>query len=278
MHTPTELKQWCAQYGLTPSKAFGQNYLLSQAAIDHMIDAAGISSADTIIEIGPGFGVLTETLAERAHHVFALEIEQTLRPYWEDKLPSLPALEIIWGNALNTIHDVISSLEGKPFKVVANLPYQITSHVIRTILELPTPPSDMVVMVQKEVAQRICAQPGDMSVLAVAVQYYGEPKYVATVKKGSFWPAPKVDSAIVHVGQITAQSEAKEFFELVRAGFSNKRKQAAKNISAQLFIERATVEEALEALNIRRDVRAEMLSVEDWIALQNKLRTSLGKA
>lgn len=250
-----------------------------------MITAAGVSQDDTVIEIGPGFGILTLALAERARRVIAFEIERKLEDYWEeikdkryeirDKEINGDKIEIVWGNALKELkvhkvpreRDPVFAAGHKVYKVIANLPYQITSNVLRTLLELENKPESITIMVQKEVAERICAKPGEMSLLSVSVQYYGEPKIVCTVGKGNFWPEPKVDSAILHI-KTKKQKNKKAFddlfFRVVKAGFANKRKQAWKNISTQLKVESYKVKSVISEVAGNEKARAEELSVEEW--------------
>ncbi len=268
--TPTEIKKLCERYGLNPSKKYGQNYLISDNPIRKMVEAADIRPGDRVYEIGPGFGVLTFELLKSGARVCAFEIEQKLRPYWEEQQVKYPNLEIVWGNALRLWGSYVANEKGS-YKVVANLPYQITSEVLETILESDTPPETVVCMVQKEVAERIIAKPGDMSILAVSIQYFGTPRIVARVGKGSFFPSPKVDSAAVGIGNITSRKDSKIFFKLVKAGFHHKRKMLANNLRDALHLEKEVIEHHLESLNLPSGVRAEALSVDDWIKLSKLL-------
>lgn len=268
---PPFLKELCARYGLSPSKQFGQNYLISQKPIDMMIQAAHLSPTDTVVEIGPGFGVLTLSVAPLVQRIASFEIEQILRPYWEQVQAEHPNISIVWGNALTHLPEYVSSSIGlQPYKVLANLPYQITSRAIRTILEQEHPPTVAVLMVQKEVAERIVAKPGDMSLLSVSVQYYGVPSLVCHVSRGSFWPSPKVDSAVICIDCALHPARAKNptydafFFSLVRSAFANKRKQAWKNIADGCGIDGAEIKACLLRVCGNDKVRAEELSVEQW--------------
>ena len=200
----SEIKLLCDKYGFKPSKQYGQNYLINDGIVKKIIEAAELKSTDTVVEIGPGFGILTFALAERVKKVIAFEIERKLEPYWEKviedwKIKRLKdhEIEIVWGNALAKL--TTYNLQLTTYKVVANIPYQITSYVLRALLELENKPEMIVIMVQKEVAERICARKGEMSLLSIAVQYYGEPKIIAKVPAGSFWPRPKVESAILKI-------------------------------------------------------------------------------
>lgn len=274
---PTYLKELCALYDLTPSKKYGQNYLISEAPITKMIEAADVKKGDHVIEIGPGFGILTFALADAGANVVAFEIEKKLERYWDDY--AFEGFHMVWGNALKELG--YWSKELGSYKVVANLPYQITSHVLRTILELEHKPESITVMVQKEVAERIVAKPGDMSMLAVSVQYYGVAKMVAKVSAGNFWPAPKVDSAVIHIrikdpshlaGRQGSRSEELDnrFFDVVRAGFSNKRKQVWSNLAKGLKLDGDTVKAILKDITGDEKIRAQELSVEQWEKIVEK--------
>ncbi|MBU0596905.1 ribosomal RNA small subunit methyltransferase A, partial [Patescibacteria group bacterium] len=221
---PTKLKQLCEKYQLRPSKQYGQNFLISESVIEKIIKAGDLKKNDTVVEIGPGFGVLTFAMAPLVKRVIAFEIERRLDEYWQKNKSE--NVEIIWGDALKRL--TAYGLRLKPgYKVVANLPYQITSQVLRVLLEQENKPESITVMVQKEVGERIVAKPGDMSLLALSVQYYGEPKIITKVSKGNFWPEPKVDSAVFTISKISRVSKFtdEEFFRIARAGFANKRKQ-----------------------------------------------------
>ncbi len=264
---PHMIKDLCARYDLTPSKAYGQNYLVSDAPILAMLKAAQITKGDTVVEIGPGFGVLTFELLTHAKKVIAFEIEQKLRPYWMEKQAEFHNLEMVWGNVLST-SEQRGFPKDHPYKVVANVPYQITSDIIRLCVESVPPPEVIVLMVQKEVAERMMAKPGDMSLLALSVQYYGRVEKVMTVSKGSFWPSPKVDSAVIAIHpERRDANEARVFFALAKAGFSHKRKMVWRNISSQLHVDEHIVKHALEQVVNNTTVRAEELSVADWLAL-----------
>lgn len=278
---PTYLQHLCQECGLRPSKHYGQNYLIQHWPVEKIIEGAKLKKTDMVIEVGPGFGVLTFALAEKVKKVIAFEIEKKLEKYWERELKDLRLktkdygdIEIIWGNALLNLKSYVLNLTSG-YKVVANIPYQITSDLLRTLLELENKPESITLMVQKEVAERICAKKGDMSMLAVSVQYYGKPEIVAKVGKGNFWPSPKVDSAILHLttlppNHLTTYSD-EEFFRVVKAGFSNKRKQLWGNISRGLALDGERVKEVLSEVVGNDKVRAEEVSVEEWREIVAKL-------
>lgn len=267
--SPSAIKQLCETYDLRPSKKYGQNYLISGVPIQKMITAASIQKDDMVYEIGPGFGVLTFALLEAGARVRAFEIEKKLQPYWEKYTREYPNLEIVWGNVLKNWNNYIAS--EKEYTVVANLPYQITSEALEVMLTSENPPHTIVCMVQKEVGERIAAHAGDMSILAVSVQYFGKPKIVASVSRGLFYPSPKVDSAIIAITDIEKKGASKSFFDLVKMGFHHKRKMLLKNISAYNKKDKKIIEDAFAHVSLDTKIRAEELSVEQWIKLHELL-------
>jgi len=270
--TKTEIQRLCQQYGFNPSKQYGQNYLLNLEPIERMVESAEIKKTDTIVEVGPGFGVLTFALAEVAREVISFEIEKKLEKYWEEEKKNFPNIKLEWGNVLYRFKE--RQKDFKKYKVVANLPYQITSPILKLFLEdVEHQPEAMVLLVQKEVAERICARPGEMSVLAVTVQFFGQPEIVGFVPRHLFWPEPKVDSAILRINKVAKNNFAppmdfsvSDFFKFVRAGFLNRRKLLHKNISA-LFgkNDKNKVEIIWKQLNLDKNCRAQELSVSDWL-------------
>lgn len=269
---PQYLKKICAEYHLLPSKSYGQHYLISDAPIRRMIAAAELNAGDTVVEIGPGFGVLTLAVAPLVERVVAFEIEKKLEPYWAEKISEHPNIHIVWGNAIKKFSTV--SEQFSSYKVLANLPYQVTSDALRILLEAVPTPQIIVVMVQKEVAERLCARPGEMSLLSVAVQYYGTPTVVAAVPPGAFWPRPAVDSAVVAVRprQRPAGGPTPEaFFRIVRTGFSHKRKQLWRNLAQGLKLPEEQVKVVIKKVAGNDRVRAEELTVADWQVLAQEL-------
>lgn len=265
LFNPDYLQHLCQKYGLRPSKQYGQNFLLNEEVIEKMIEAGEINKKNTVVEVGPGFGVLTLPISQKAGKVLAYEIEKKIQPYWEERLKEHKNLEIIWGNVLYN-----KDFNLKKYKVIANLPYQITSQVIRFFLEQENKPENMVIMVQKEVGERICAKPGDLSVLGLSVQFYGEPEIVAIVSKNNFYPEPKVDSAVIKITlkKDLPEINEKEFFNFIKAGFINKRKLLIKNLKNYLGKKnKEKIDMAFEKMGFLSNVRAQELSVEDWIKL-----------
>ncbi|MFA6423873.1 MAG: 16S rRNA (adenine(1518)-N(6)/adenine(1519)-N(6))-dimethyltransferase RsmA [Candidatus Magasanikbacteria bacterium] len=264
------LKHLCNKFGLRPSKEYGQNYLINPEVIDTMIAVSGVNKKDTVVEVGPGFGILTLDLAAKVKKLLAFEIEIKLKPYWEEISTRLSQskennFEIIWGNVLRTDPAIFP----KSYKVVANLPYQITSPVLKFFLEdLENKPKEMTLMVQKEVAQRICAKPGEMSVLGLSVQYFGQAEIVGEVKNNNFWPVPQVDSAIIKIilsKRATIRMEDQAFFKLVKIGFAQKRKLLIKNILPTIGKEhKEKFLSELKKMGFTETVRAQELSVANW--------------
>ncbi len=276
LFSPTYLKQLCAEAGMAPSKAYGQNYLTSERPIREMIAAGELSPDDTVVEIGPGFGVLTLALAPLVKKVIAFEIERHLEDYWEEKQKEFSNVEVVWGNVLSQVEneqpEILNTL--KNYKVLANIPYHITSKILRMFLEeVENKPERIIVMVQKEVAERICAKSPNMSMLAISVQYYGEPRIITKVSKGSFWPSPKVDSAVLCIK--TKQNKQKtnftdkEFFDFVRTGFSHPRKQLWSNLSHMYT--GVDLKQILKEVTGNEKIRAEELSVEQWKQILEKI-------
>ena len=253
-------------------KSLGQNFLKDEAVLDRIIKAANLSKEDVVVEIGPGHGALTEKLAQVCGKVIAIEIDERLVEVLHTKLVDNQNIEIIAGDILKiNLPELIieHGLDKTGYKVVANLPYYITSPIVRLLLETKFPPTEMVVMVQKEVAERIVAKPGAMSILAVSVQYYAKAEFLFTVFKESFEPMPKVDSAIIRITQNieheTITKEAtKKFFRIVKSGFSAKRKTLINNLANGLQIEKKVVEEKLAQLGFSLNTRAQELGVDDW--------------
>lgn len=247
----------------TPKKSLGQHWLFDAGSLHAICDAADVQPEDTILEIGPGLGPLTVELTQRAKQVIAVEFDEQLAR----ELPSrVPAAN------LTVVHDDFMrfDLSQLPagYKVVANVPYYITSKIVRALLESSTPPQSATLLVQKEVAERIAADPGDMSILAVSAQFYADPELGQVVPAEMFNPAPKVDSQIitlhVHETPLFDDVTPKQFFAVVRAGFGEKRKTLRNSLSGGLRIEKSESEAILQKADISTGARAEELSLEDW--------------
>lgn len=289
---------------LPAKKSLGQNFLADRSYLAPILAAAALAPTDRVLEIGAGTGVLTEALAERAGCVVAVELDHRLVEPLRQRFTPQPHIHIIHGDILEhapaqlitaacpqagesrnvqdqemarlgedettsqSLNPPIFSLQSPiPYKVVANLPYYITSAALRHLLEAEQPPSLAVLMVQWEVAQRICAEPGDLSILAVSVQFYAEPRIVQRVPARAFFPRPKVDSAIL---QLTVRPrpavdvDPATFFRIVRAGFGQKRKQLHNSLAAGMHLDKATVQMWMEQANLDPARRAETLQLAEW--------------
>ncbi len=275
LYNPDHLLHLCKTYGLSPSKKYGQNFLIAPEVIDQMLAAAELKPSDHVVEVGPGFGVLTKALAPRVEQLTSFEIEKKIQPYWQKENKHYPNLEIIWGNVLHLAPNY--KLQTTNYKLIANLPYQITSAVLQLFLAKVRRPELMVVMVQKEVAERICAAPGDLSILALTAQFYGTPSYIATVPRHLFWPSPAVDSAILKLTTNAVTESEQVWFEtkllpFIKQGFSNRRKLLSKNIKGYLSkAEASRVPAAFAKLGLLPTVRAQELSLSDWTALYKEI-------
>jgi 16S rRNA (adenine1518-N6/adenine1519-N6)-dimethyltransferase len=255
--------------GIRPNKSFGQNFLIDRSVLQTIVEAADIHESDQILEVGAGTGVLTRELAKRARRVAAVELERDMLALLAETTRPYPNVEIIARNLL--FLNPVEVFGDAPYKLVANLPYYITAPTFRHFLESANRPQLLVVMVQQEVAQRIVAKPGDLSLLAISIQFYGQPHIVATVPAGAFFPAPKVDSAILRIdvrdsGPLVPE-ECDGFFRIVHAGFSEKRKQLHNALSRGLHWKDEEVRAWLAAAGIDASRRAETLSIDDWLTL-----------
>jgi 16S rRNA (adenine1518-N6/adenine1519-N6)-dimethyltransferase len=257
-------------YGLHPKKRLGQNFLSDPAAMEQIVAAADLTPAETVVEVGAGTGTLTRALAQRAGRVLAIELDEGLVDVLRARLADLPHVQIVHGDILRLSVSRLSDppLCDRGFAVVGNLPYYITSAVLRRFLEKAPRPSRMVVTVQREVAERVVAVPGDMSLLAVSVQFYGQPRIVARIPPAAFYPPPDVESAVLRIDvaaepPVVVQNE-RAFFRAVRAGFGQKRKTLRNSLSAGLGLDTSIVEQALRAAGIEPSRRAESLGLEEW--------------
>lgn len=268
-----------SQLGRRPKKGLGQHFLIDSGVLRHIIKAAEPSLSDTVIEVGPGLGILTRELANHAGRVLAIEVDEALAASLRQELASFPHVQIIASDILNLdIAQFLLSQTGLPaeslafqYKVVANLPYNIASAIIRRFLEADLKPKLMVVMVQKEVARSMVAKPGQMSVLSVSVQFYGKVRIVARVHPRSFYPPPKIHSAIIRIEpsqtMLIPLSEITGFFRLVKAGFSSPRKQIHNSLAQGLAISTEEAVIYLKEAGLDPQRRAQTLSVVEWVKL-----------
>lgn len=276
MLTPLNVRQLLREYNLRPKKSLGQNWLVDEATLARIVAAAELTQQDTVLEIGPGLGSLTRHLAEEAGRVVAVELDGALIPPLGRVMAGYAHVSIVHGDILSL--DPSALVDTGSYKVVANLPYYITSSVVRRLLEAAVRPSLIVLTVQREVAQRMTAAPGQMSLLAVSVQFYGRPSIVAQIKAGAFYPVPKVDSAVVRLDPYSHPAvevaDRKQFFAVVKAGFSQKRKQLHNALAAGLARPQHEIAAALERAGLDGRRRAQTLSLQEWASVAQAL-TSL---
>ena len=273
--TPTSGESYQGLTPHRPKKSLGQHFLKDRSVSPRIANTAGIEPSDLIIEVGPGEGVLTEELARRldpnAGKLVAVELDSNLIPRLEERFASYPHVTIVHADVLE-ISPVDLSV-GRPYKLVANLPYYITSAILRHFLEATQKPVSLTVMVQREVAERMVARPPDMSLLAVSVQFYGRPSVAFRVPPGAFKPPPKVDSAVVHIdtykpgeNPLDLQDE-QLFFKVAHAGFGQKRKQLGNTLATGLDLPKEEAIVCLLEAGIDPSRRAETLSLQEWAAL-----------
>ena len=266
------------QWDLRPSKGLGQNFLVDQTVLDKIAAAAELTADDIALEVGAGLGTLTEPLAQNAGHVIAVELDRRLMPILQDVLSNYDNVTLIQGDILTLDPAVLVNAaavqhpgSGTRYKVVANLPYYITSAVLRHLLEARLKPQRLVLTVQREVADRICAKPGEMSLLAVSVQFYGRPRRLFRIKPGSFYPSPSVESAVlqidIHDTRPVSAEDTDAFFHVVRAGFSQRRKQLHNSLAAGLRRSSREIAAQLKETGVDHRRRAQTLSLEEWVCV-----------
>jgi 16S rRNA (adenine1518-N6/adenine1519-N6)-dimethyltransferase len=261
------------QYGILPKKSLGQNFLHDPNSLEKIVTTAQLTPQDTVLEIGPGTGALTEVLARAAGKVIAVEVDDRLQPVLSARLKPYPNVKVLYEDILQAY---IPALVGAgEYVVVANLPYYITSAILRHLLESERRPRRLVLTVQSEVAERLIAKPGDMSVLAVSAQFYGKPQIVNKIKPGAFWPRPDVDSAVIRMDTFAAPlvsvPDDVTFFRVVRAGFGQKRKQLKNSLADGLALTSEAAVALLERAAVDPRRRAETLTLEEWAALTRAL-------
>ncbi len=275
------IKELFERHGFSFTKSLGQNFLINPAVCPKIAELGGAKPGVCALEIGTGVGVLTKELAERCDRVIAVEIDSSLKPILEETLADYNNVEIVFADVMET--DLAALLAekagGLETVVCANLPYYITSPVIMRVLESRLPISAMTVMVQKEAADRICAKPGtrDCGAISCAVSYYSEPKLLFRVNRGSFMPSPNVDSAVIRLdikpeAELSAEEE-RLLFRMIRAAFSQRRKQIANPLSGELHISKSELSELMNGCGIKPSARAEELTLEEFIKLTGAMIT-----
>jgi len=264
------LKKLFEKHNFSPKKFLGQNFLVSRGICKTIVETAEISKRDIVLEVGPGVGNLTVKLAKKAKKVIAIERDKKMIEILKDVLKNanIRNVKIVQGDILKLEP---KTFDLKIYKLVANIPYYLTSRLIRKFLEEKRKPKLIVLMVQKEVAQRICAKPPKMNLLAVSVQFYASPKITSFISKKCFWPSPRVDSAIIKIvlpkSAYPISVDPPLFFKIVKAGFSQPRKQLVNNLSRKMRIEKGKVRKWLSESKVNPVDRAGMLPLEGWINL-----------
>lgn len=296
-----DIKNIITKYNFRPKKRLGQNFLISENVLKKIIDSAQLKKTDIVLEIGPGTGILTKELAKKVKEVITIEKDKELVVVLKEELAEegIKNVEVVREDILKiqnsktserseqvkmkenlSLRIQSSRLKNKNYKIVANLPYYITAPIIKMFLEEPPSgklPELMVLMVQKEVGERICALPPKMSKIAVFSQFYGKPEIMGIVSKNCFWPRPKVDSAILKITPLInsdgklINADRNLFSKIVKAGFSHPRKQLINNLSKELDLPREKTENWLAKNNIKSSQRAETLTVKNWLDLTKTL-------
>lgn len=274
------IKEVYEAYNIRANTHIGQHFLMETRVLDKIIkDYLEHKEANAIVEVGPGLGILTERLVDVAERVCSVELDRRLEPILQQLENQYPNLTIVRKDILRTPLQELGFESGK-FTVVANLPYQITSQFIRTMLTAEPYPDRMILLVQREVAERIVAKPGQMSILGLSVQLFGDPKIIALVPPHAFYPAPKVFSAILSISnirkrEIVEPKREKALFRLIKAGFAQKRKLLRSNLANINHngknIPLSLIDQTFSELKIEKNTRAQEMPVELWIKLLDKL-------
>jgi len=280
LSNPKTLKAIMAAHGIRPQHKLGQNFLIDARVLEQIVAACELSPDDLVLEIGPGLGTLTQRLAQAAGRVLAIELDRNLVAILQSVVVAAhPNVEIVHGDAARIdLHSLLTErlAPGRRAKVAANLPYYITTPLVLRLLEEPLPLEQIVVMVQKEVADRMVAPPGgkEYGALSVAVQYYTEPQVVTRVSRGAFLPPPEVDSAVVRMKlrpEPPVDADRKAFFAVVHGAFNQRRKTLLNALAAGLGLDKQTVSDALEEAGVEASRRGETLSLEEFAAVARKL-------
>lgn len=268
------------KYHFIFQKKFGQNFLIDPHVLEKIVDAAQITGEDCVLEIGPGIGTMTQYLAESAGEVVAVEIDRALIPILQDTLSAYDNVTIINEDILKVdVQQIVEERnQGRPIKVVANLPYYITTPIIMSLLENHVPLQSITIMVQKEVAERMQVGPGtkDYGALSLAVQYYARPEIVAHVPANCFMPRPNVDSTVIRLTRYQEPpvevGDERHMFALIRASFNQRRKTLANGLANGMGISREQVSVALEEMGLPATIRGEALTLEQFAQLSNLLK------
>ena len=270
---PTWLLRLLRRYGIYTRRSLGQNFLIDQTVLDRIVSTAMLSSDDVVVEIGAGTGELTERLAQEARRVLAIEIDPKLVQLLGDRFAAQANVEVIHQDAVNI--DMANLTGGETYRVVANLPYSVASLILRTLLESSHQPTQILAMVQREVALRLVAPPGRFNLLGISVLIYAEPELCFEVPATAFFPSPEVSSAVVRLdvrASPLVPDHREEFFRIVSAGFAHPRKQIHNSIPRVLWSPQNVIDDALLEAKIDPQLRAQNLTIDDWIRLRHRLQ------
>ncbi|MBI4128705.1 MAG: ribosomal RNA small subunit methyltransferase A [Parcubacteria group bacterium] len=271
--SPNTVRALLAKYGLRPEKRLGQHFLVRSAVIKTLVDAAGITKDDTVVEIGPGIGVITQELAQRARSVYAIERDRRFIPILEETLKSHTNVTHVFQDARRVEP---AALPSKTYRIVSSLPYYAGTALIRHFLETSHPPQSMTVVVQREVALRIVAQPPHATLLGNSVQFFGIPRLVCSIPASAFWPEPEIDSALIDIRNIHNRIRsdphlAHAFFLLLTSTFHHPRKQALPSLARTLGKTNAETRRLLTALGYTLTVRPQEITIDGWIACAKEI-------
>jgi 16S rRNA (adenine1518-N6/adenine1519-N6)-dimethyltransferase len=277
LQIPPDVHKLLHHYGIRPKKDLGQNFLTHRKSLETIVTTAQLEGSETVLEIGAGIGTLTYYLALAAGEVIAVELDRRFMPILNEVLRNFENVRCVQGDILKLrLEEIIGEV---PYIVVANIPYHLTSNLIRKLLENSQPPERIILTIQREVAERIIAQPGEMNLLAISVQLYGVPELKGNIPAKFFFPQPKVNSSIIKISFHSEKRISHElipyFFRIVRAGFQQKRKKLRNSLSAGLHLDLSQVETLLEQSGIDPHSRPQMLEIDQWIHLTKKAKNLL---
>lgn len=270
------IQMLCDQYGIKPTRLSGQNFFADELLLADIVSHANVRSDECVLEVGPGLGALSVELAPRCGKLLAVERDSRLTQALARMFAADERVKVAGDDILKFPMETLARdfFDNQPYRVISNLPYSITSHFLRTFLTREYHPSGMVLLLQKEVAERICAQKGEMSLLSLSVQVYAKPKIVMPkISRDAFWPAPEIESALIAIEEIESHEVAearlgvslKNLFQTARIGFSSKRKTLANNLSGGFRREKKFMQDLVELAGLDAQIRAQDLSVTDWV-------------
>lgn len=261
----SQIKNILKEVDIKANKILGQNFLINQGVVEDMLEAADIKDGDTVLEVGPGLGILTKEIIKKNCKILAIEKDKNLIPYLENKFKDNKNIEIRQSDILR------EKINFKDYKIIANLPFYLTSRFLRIFLEYENKPSVMVLLMQREVAERVIAENNNTSVLSIACSLYADAKIIRSVSRRAFYPKPDVDCAVIKFNVFDKPKYKIEdielFFKIVKAGFSARRKQIHNNLSSGLVISGDKIKNILEKAKIDPTRRAQTLSLEEWVKL-----------